>query len=202
MIAAHVRREAPTIVSRSVRDMIERYAEAMNQRELQWQKDMEVILDKCAPQVAETWLADTDDRKAQERLREMFGSKEFLTHLAAFTVIRTAHMAGRELSGAEIAEKANVIKDVFPVYFSMISAFLQKLATPNRLNIRSKKKKHWNLMCDCSLCLSIGTSHEIDGAEIYFVTGDKAIRNAATVAGCSERVLTLADYLGGFGSER
>jgi hypothetical protein len=114
---------------------------------------------------------------------------------AAVKVMDYANMVGAKLTVAELREKAKVIQKVFPVSFHLMSALLQKFPSPQPINLSSRKKKRANFMCDTEICFSIGGFHQVGSAPMFLVTGDKAIKEAATVAGCSDRVVTLPDHL-------
>ena len=63
------------------------------------------------------------------------------------------------------------------------------------MKLESRKKKRENFMCDLSICFSVGGSHGVGSAPMFLVTGDNAIKAAATTAQCPERILTLQEYL-------
>jgi hypothetical protein len=76
---------------------------------------------------------------------------------------------------------------------------LQKFPTSPEMNLASRKKKRENFMWDGGICYSIGGFHQIDGAAVFLVTDDVAIRDAAAAANFADRVVSLADYFKSLG---
>jgi hypothetical protein len=75
----------------------------------------------------------------------------------------------------------------------------QKFPTSPEMNLASRKKKRENFMWDGGICYSIGGFHQIDGAAVFLVTDDVAIRDAAAAANFADRVVSLADYFKSLG---
>jgi len=153
------------------------------------------ILTDCDPQIAKPWVGGKDDIDVRRKLRSYFASPAFMDAWAAITVVRHANMLGIKLTPAGLIEKAKAIQDVFPVPFHLMSALLQKFPTPEPMNLSSRKKNRGNFLCDTAICFSIGGFHQVGSAPMFLVTADKAIKEAATTAGCPDRVVALPDYL-------
>jgi hypothetical protein len=119
---------------------------------------------------------------------------------ATFTVQMHAAKVGYTItSDEELKEKAHMVLDVFPVPVHLMSALLQKIAMDPNFNIGNPDKKRWNFVWDSQLTFSIGTSHQVAGAPVFFVTSDAEVITAAKAAGCEQRVLALPDYLKSLG---
>jgi len=87
------------------------------------------------------------------------------------------------------------MRNVFAAPLHLISALLQKFPTARDLNLASKKRKWGNHVWDTAICYTIGRFHQLDGAAVLLVTGDRAIREAAVAANCARSVMSLDDYL-------
>jgi hypothetical protein len=193
-LAAYVKKHAPNLTLPAALTNLKVFSMELAKREKQWLTDMQKILTDCDPKIAKPWIGGKDDKDVRQKLRSYFASPAFMDAWAAITVVRHANMLGVKLTPAELSEKAKAIRKIFPVPFHLMSALLQKFPTPQPMNLSSPKRNRGNFMCDTAICFSIGGFHEVDGASMFLVTADRAIKDAANVAQCPDRVVTLTDY--------
>ncbi len=194
-LAAYVKQQAPNLDSAAAINNLQVFSTELAKRETEWLIDMQTVLNDCDPKLAKAWVGGRDDREVRKKLRSFFGSQAFMNAWAAITVMRHANIIGAKLTPEELAEKAKVVRDVFPVPFHLMSRLLQKFPTPQPINLTSPKKKRGNFMWDAAICFSIGAFHEVDGAPMFLVTGDTDIKDAAIATNCSNCVISLTDYL-------
>lgn len=200
-IATHVKSNAPAITDSTVLNNFKVFSTEMNSREKEWRQDMEKVLNNCSPNAAKVWFSDQinqrnkSDKHILEKLRNFFASQDFMETWANVTVERHASMVNRTLSAEELKEKINIVREVFSVPFHLTSKLLQKIATPNQININSPRRKHWNFIWDFYIAFSIGNYHAVEDADMYMVTSDGDILEAAAGANCAHRVVSLDDYL-------
>ena len=194
-LAAYVKNHAPNLTLPAALTNLKVFSAELAKLEKQWLTDMQKILTDCDPQIAKPWVGGKDDKDVRRKLCAYFASQAFMDAWAAITVVRHANMLRVKLTSAELTEKTKVIRDVFPVPFHLMSALLQKFPTPQPVNLSSRKKKWANYLCDTAICFSIGGYHQVGSAAMFLVTADKAIKAAATTAGCPNRVVALPDYL-------
>lgn len=194
-LAAHVRKHAPDLSQPEAINNLKVFSDELAKKETDWLAEMQKVLNDCDPKLAQEWVGGNTDKDVRKKLRDYFVSQSFMDAWAAVTVIRHADMVGIKLTNKEIIEKSEVVKKVFPVPFHLMSALLNKFPSPRPMNLTSAKQKRQNFMWDAAICFSIGEFHEIDGAPMLLVTGDKAIKKASIDAQCSNLVVTLEDYL-------
>jgi hypothetical protein len=194
-LAAYVKQHAPNLKLPAAINNLQVFSAELAKRETEWLNDMQTVLNDCDPKLAKSWVGGKNDKEVRKKLRSFFGSQAFIDAWGAVTVTRHAEMVGAKLTPEELTEKAKVVQDVFPVPFHLMSALLQKFPTAKTINLNSSKKKWGNFMWDAAVCFSIGAFHELDGAPMFLVTSDRAIKDAATAAACANRVLSLSDYL-------
>jgi hypothetical protein len=199
LLAAHVKRNAPNVTDSAALNNLKVFASKMREREAQWLADLHRVLSECDPKLAQAWVGGTSDKEVRKRLSAYFGSKEFMSAWAKAGVMSHADLVGAKPTSGEIAENVDVMRNVFPVPFHLISTLLQKFPTSPEINLDSRKKKRENFMWDAAICFSIGRFHQINGAAVFLVTDDVAIQDAATAAKCGDRVVSLGDYLKSLG---
>ena len=115
---------------------------------------------------------------------------------AGFTVLMHAAKVRYTItSEADLNLKKKIVLDAFPVPVKLMSSLLQKIAMDPNFKLGDPNHKRWNYIWDNQLTFSIGKSHQVADAPLYFVTSDGEVINAAKDANCQERVLALPDYL-------
>jgi hypothetical protein len=199
LLAAHMKQNAPNVTSSAAVNNLKVFASEMKKKEERWLEDMQLVLNGCDPKLAQAWVGGTSDKEVRKRLTAYFGSKEFMNAWATVGVMSHADLVGAKPTPSEIEKKVDVMRNVFPVPFHVISALLQKFPTSPEMNLNSRKRKRENFMWDAAICYSIGGFHQIGGAAMFLVTDDAAIRDAAAAAKCTDRVVSLADYLKSLG---
>ncbi len=194
-LAAYVKNHAPNLTLPAALTNLKVFSAELAKSEKQWLTDMQKILTDCDPKIARPWVGGKNDKEVRRKLCSYFASRAFMDAWAAITVVRHANALRIKLTSAELTEKTKIIQDVFPVPFHLMSALLQKFPTPQPMNLSSRKKKWANFLCDAAICFSFGGFHQVGSAPMFLVTGDNAIKKAATAAGCPDRVVELPIYL-------
>lgn len=197
-LAAEIKLHAP-IISPAAQHNVVNFAKAMRQSEEQWTSGMKTVLNGCHPRAAAVWFGGRDDKEVLAKLRRYFGSAAFRSAWALVTVIDHARSVGKTLSAGELAAKSRFVQKAFPVPFHLTASLLQKIAVSQPLKLDSRKKRRWNFICDVSISFAIGPSHNIDGANVHLVSGDREIVTAAVAGGCGDRVIALAEYMKSLG---
>jgi hypothetical protein len=195
LLAAHAKLHAPDMSDTVAQQNFKSFSIAMENEENKWIQDMLGVINECSPEIAKKWIGGVDGKDTQAKLRKYFGSEQFMAAWAGVTVMKHAALVNAKLSPEDFKQKVNAVRDIFPTPFRLMSTLLQKFPLPNPIKIDHPKKKRGNYVWDCAVCFSIGAKHEIGDAKMYLVTADKNIIDAAKDAGCSDRVLSLADYL-------
>ncbi len=171
VLARYVNKNYPDIASTQMLENFKRCADQVKRLETQWTDWMKRLLVSRDSSVARGW----EDA------------------LALYTVAVCADVVGLQLKPAEILGKAKVVHDVYTVPLRLMSALLQKLTTSSPPNIDNPK---WgNYIWDFLVCFSVGSSHVIDDAKIFLVTGDHDIEEASVAAGCGDRVVSLQNHM-------
>jgi hypothetical protein len=193
-LATHVLQCAPTLTDPAAIKNIRAFATEMKKKEAEWLTGLQASLEACDPLLARAWIGGRTDKETRKKLVDFFGSELFVDAWSKIGVMTHAELVGVTLNEKELAEKADVMRNVFAAPFHLMSALLQKFPTARDLNLASKKRKWGNYMWDAAICHTIGRFHQLDGAEVLLVTGDRAIVDAAVTAGCSTSVSSLSDY--------
>ena len=199
LLAAHVKKHAPDMSDPKAIHNFKSFSAAMENQENDWIKNMVQILNDCSPEIAKKWIGGVDDKETRAKLRKYFGSEQFMIAWAGVKVIQHAALVDFRLSPEEFPKKVQILREVFPTPFLLMATLLQKFPQPNPIKIDHPKKKRGNYIWDCAICFSIGTQHAVDDAKMYLVTADTDIIDAATKAGCADRVVSLENHLASVG---
>lgn len=195
LMAAYVRNHAPNLTLPAALTNLKVFSAELAKTESQWLCDMQKVLNDCDPQIAEKWVGGKTPKEVRKKLRSYFASSAFLDAWAAITVMRHANLLRIRLTNADLIKKTKIMRDVFPVPFHLMSALLQKFPAPQPMKLTSEKKNRANFVWDTAICFSIGGLHAVENSPMFLVTSDKAIKQAAITANCSERVVELAVHL-------
>ncbi len=192
----HVVKHAPDLSDPRAQQVIKQTASAVDSTEKQWVSSMQAVVARCDPNVAKQFFGNASTSEVRKNVREFFSSTAFMNMWAGFMVEIHAIKVGYVLANAEdLKAKTKIMVDVFSVPFHLMSVLLQKIASDPAFNVANPKKKRWNFVWDSQLALSIGNDHEIAGVPAFFVSGDGELLEAAKIAKCDSRVLSLDDYL-------
>jgi hypothetical protein len=198
-LVTHVVQHAPSIDDPVARQNIANLSRGMSAKEESWVKGMETVLDHFSPEAAKAVFGEQDDQAALKKARHFFEGEDFMNAWATYLVISNAAEVGvLNLSPTDIQEKAQIVRKIFPVPFHLMSALLQKLATPQPPNLANPKRKRWNFVWDSMISFTLGPG-TIGEDPVYLVTGDGDIVDAAKVSGFKDKVLSLDNYLKGIG---
>jgi hypothetical protein len=193
-VVTYIVKHAPNLTDAVTRQNIENLGRGMETEEEGWLKGMEGILDQFSPGTAKVVFGGGSDKEVLRRVRAYFASPAFFEAWSGYIVVSNAAEVGIALTRDEIRAKAEVVRNLFPVPFRLMSTLLQKLATPQPPDLANPKRKRWNFIWDSMISFSIGPG-TIDDAPVYMVTGDGDIIEAAKASGFQNQMLTLDDYL-------
>jgi hypothetical protein len=161
---------------------------------------MQPVLERCDPAAVKHIFGNVPDIELRKQMSHFFITQAFVDMWATFTVQMHAAKVGHTIvSGEDLKKKARIVLDAFPVPVHLMSSLLQKIAMDQNFKLHSPDRKRWNFIWDTQLTFSIGNSHQIGDAPIFFVTSDGEILGAAKAAKCQERVLALPHYLESIG---
>lgn len=196
-LVTYITKHAPDISHPIAQQNIQKLGLGMQAKEKAWIIGMQSTLGHFSPEVVKEVfeVGSATDNDALRKAREYFGSETFFKGWSAFIVVSNALDVGiADLTQQQIDSKAEMVRKLFPVPFKLMSALLQKLASPKPANIANARAKRWNFIWDSMISFSVGPG-TIEGAPVFLVTGDKEIIAAAQDAGHGDRVLLLDDYL-------
>ncbi len=195
-LVTYIAKNAPNLTDSIAIQNIKVIANAVAAQEQAWLNQMRIVVAHCDPNAARLVFGGRDDGEVLRKLRVFFTSDLFMDAWATWMVVTHAAKVNEQIgSPDELRRKTAALRQEFSVPFHLMSALLQKLATPQPPLLSNPKKKRWNFIWDTMIAFSIGSSHEIDDAPVYVVTGDREISDAAIAANCHDRVLKLEDYL-------
>jgi hypothetical protein len=195
LMAAHVKAHAPDITLPAAITNFKAFTKALEKHEAGWLAEMQKVLNGLKPELAKAWVGGTTDTQTRRKLRALFQSQAYMDAWAVSLVAKFAKLVEVKLSAQETAQKADVMKKVFPVPFHLMAHALREWPGNKSFNLTSPKKKRANFVWDTALCFSIGNFTQVGDALVLFVTDDAAIRKAAEDAKCGHRVLTLNAHL-------
>jgi hypothetical protein len=200
-LVTYISKDAPDLTDSVAVQNIKTIAAAVESKEQAWLNQMKIVVGTyCGANVAKVVFGGRDDNEALRNARAFFDNDFFMETWASWLVATHATKANYTInSPEEFREKTTKLRKEFPVSFYLMSSLLKKLATPQPPNLDNPKRKRWNFVWDSMITFSIGPTHEIGGAPMYLVTGDREIFEAATAAGSGDRVLTLDNYLNSVG---
>lgn len=180
-IALYVKNHAPVLPDPTIQNNIHVFSKEMDTIEKNWVCEME----KSMIEISKA----TNDGK-----QHLFNNNT-IENLAATLIINDCASAlNISLDNNQLKEKISLLKKTFPVSIKLLIKLIEKFKAQNFV-ISNPKKKRWNFIWDFKLSFAIGDYHNIDGIDIFFITGDKEIKAAADEAGCGNRVLSLDEYL-------
>ena len=192
----HVVKYAPDLSDPKAQAHINQIAAQVDAAEKEWLKSMQPVLARCDPAAVKHLFSKVPDVELRKHMSQFFTTRAFVDMWATFTVQMHAAKVGYTIASAEdLKQKARIALDAFPVPVHLMSGLLQKIAMDQNFKLNNPDRKRWNFVWDTQLTFSIGNSHQIGDAPIFFVTSDGEILNAAKAANCHERVLALPHYL-------
>lgn len=194
-LVTHIVRHAPDIGDPVVRQNIENLGHGMETKEAGWLKGMASVLDHFSPGVAKVVFGSGNDSEALRKARTFFASPAFFEAWSYYIVASHAVEVGiTTLPPDELHAKAQIVRNLFPVPFHLMSALLQRLATPRPPDLTNPRRKRWNFVWDSMIVFSIGPG-TINEAPVYMVTADGEILAAAKASGYADRIFALSTYL-------
>jgi hypothetical protein len=192
----HVVKYAPDLSDPKAQENIKHIASHVDAAEKVWLKSMQPVLERCDPTAAKQFFGDIPEIELRKKMRDFYVTQTFVDMWAAFTVQMHAAKVGYSLTSDEdLKKKASILLNAFPVPVHLLSAMLQKIAMDSSFSLNHPDKKRWNFVWDSQLTFSIGRSHQVGGAPVFFVTSDAEVLTAAKAAKCEQRVLALPAYL-------
>lgn len=192
----HVVKYAPDLSDKNAQEHISQIAAQVDAAEKGWLKSMQPVLERCDPIAVKQFFGNIPDIELRKQMSHFFTTQTFVDMWATFTVQMHAAKVGYTITSDEdLKKKARIVLDAFPVPVHLMSTLLQKIAMDQNFNVHNPDKKRWNFIWDTQLTFSIGNSHKIGDAPIFFVTSDREILAAAKSTKCQERVLALPHYL-------
>jgi len=195
-LAIHVRDHAPAITDAAVLSNLKVFAAEMTRRETAWLADMQKTLDELNAPSSATGGPEHADKKARAALLDFLGTNAFEYLWAVVGVLHYATLANAPINTLSLQSGVDTLRKDFSVPFHLILALLRNLIGHTDLNLTSAKRKRGNFMWDAGIAYIIPVlTGSVPGAAVNVVTGDKAIVNAAQVAGASNVVVSLDDYL-------
>lgn len=189
-LAGYVKDNAPTLTTAAAINNFQHFAMRMRANERKWLLDMQNLLTSCDPSTARSVLGGKNEKEVRQKLRDLINSQAYFEGWSLAAVRDYGEKVGWRGSESETSKRATAVREVFSVPFYLMKTLTLKLVDPSPVNL----VKRVNFMADYEICFSVGGFHEIKGAQMFLVTGDRAIREAAQLAGCADRVLLLSDY--------
>lgn len=192
----HVSKNAPDLSDQRAQENIRQITSQVDAAEKNWLKSMQPVLERCDPTAAKQFFGNIPEMELRKKMRDFFVTPNFVDMWAGLTVLMHAAKVGYTFtSEVDLNLKKKIVLDAFPVPVKLMSSLLQKIAMDQNFKLGDPDKKRWNYIWDNQLTFSIGKSHQVADAPLYFVTSDGEVINAAKDADCQERVLALPDYL-------
>lgn len=196
----HLVKNAPDLSDPRAQENIKQIAAEVDAAEKGWLASMQPVLERCDPAAVKQFFGDLPDIELRKQMSKFFTTQAFVDMWATFTVQMHAAKVGYTVTSADdLKLKARIALDAFPVPVHLMSSLLQKIAMDQNFKVQNPDKKRWNFIWDTQLTYSIGHSHKIGDASIFFVTSDAEVIAAAKTAKCDNRVLSLKDYLASVG---
>lgn len=200
-LVTHIVKYAPDLSDSVAQANIQNLGRGMIAKEQSWLKGMGCVVDQFAPGAAKVVFGEATDNEALRKVREYFETPEFFAAWSHYIVASNAVEVGiTSIPPEDFQAKAELVRKLFATPFHLMRVLLQKLATPQSVNLASPKKKRWNFVWDSMIAFSIGPG-TIEGASVCLVTGDKEIVDAASSAGFEKQITSLDAYLKTIGIE-
>jgi hypothetical protein len=193
-LAAHVRDNAPDLSDSILHDNLIKICAIVEGIERWWIDRMKSVIAQYDPDGAKTWELGKGDKSHQKKLRLIFASEKYLQTYAAIHVIYYASMVNVHLENAALSEKTKQYLKAFGTPLRLMLKVWEKIATTGGYTLEHHKEKRGNYVWDFSIAYAVGMS-KLGNADMFVVTGDKQIKEAATEAGCGQRVMNLNEYL-------
>ncbi|SKA90262.1 hypothetical protein SAMN02745166_01684 [Prosthecobacter debontii] len=200
-LVTHITRHAPDLSDSVAQANIQNLGRGMLAKEQSWLNGMAAVVEKFEPGAAKAFFGETTDNEALRKVRAYFETPEFFAAWSHYIVASNAVEVGiTSIPPDEFQAKAELVRKIFATPFHLMRVLLQKLATPQSVNLASPKNKRWNFVWDSMIAFSIGPGTIEDGS-VHLVTGDKEIVVAASSAGFQKQVISLDAYLKTIGIE-
>jgi hypothetical protein len=193
-LAAHVRDNAPDLSDSRLHDNLLKISAIVEGIEGWWIDMMKSTIAKYDPDGAKTWELGKGDKSHQKKLRAIFASEKYLRAYAAIHVIHYASRVNVKLENVALSEKTKQYLKAFGTPLRLMLKVLEKIATAGGYTLEHHKENRGNYVWDFSIAYAVGTGRS-GNADMFVVTGDKRIKEAATETGCGQRVMNLDEYL-------
>lgn len=198
-LVAHIRENATNLSNQNLQESLKKISARVEAMERWWIDNMKSTITQYDPESAATWELGKGDKSHQKNLRKYFTSENFLQKYAAIHVIYYASRVNIELNETDLTEKTNQYLKAFGTPMRLMLKIYEKIASAGGYTLEHHKENRGNYVWDYMIAFAVGTEHSISKADVFVVTGDKKIKEAAVEAGCGDRVLKLDDYLASIG---
>lgn len=171
--------------------------EQVNATELFFKDLLKGLIKEIDP-TAEDWTVfENDDNKRREALK-YFDSDEIEDEISMGYILQMhENLLSKGLivqeNRKQLLIKSEVFKKIYKAPIQLYKEVLKKFTQPN-FNFDGKSRE--NFIWDIHLMFTIGNliKHETN-SQIYFVTSDREIKNAASKSGFSTKVFTYPEYI-------
>lgn len=200
-LAVHVGLHAPEIVDSVAVNNIKAFSDSMASQEASWREGMVAFQEMVNEIVGQEIEKGIDEKETMRSLRSAVDTSTWEVAYAITVLVRSANLIGREIEAQEFAGAVKFLRDVFGTPWKHAIILLRKFMVKGAPDIRTASRKWENFVWDNGLSFLLGNQHFLQGRDIRLVTADKEIHSGATEAGCTERIIRLADYLKEIGLE-
>lgn len=192
------------IAQQPIENVLQRYQfnlkqikEQVNETELFFKDLLKGLVKEIDP-TAEDWTVfENDDKKRREALK-YFNSDRIEDEISLGYILQMhENLVSKGLIAQESQEqlliKSKVFKKIYKAPIQLYKEVLKKFAQPN-FNFEERSRE--NFIWDIHLMFAIGDliKHETN-SQIYFVTSDREMKNAASKSGFSTKVFTYPEYI-------
>ena len=198
-LVGYIMDHALNIDDDSAQKQIKLFKHIIDKNEKLWVDTVKAGVEKCDPKGAKDWEIGKGDKLRQKKLRTLINSDNFLSYFAGLLLPLYANQVNVCLELHELSEKTEHFIKVFETPLHLITKIWTKVATCGGYTLQHPKEKRGNYLWDFSIAFAIGGKHSIGGTNLFLVTDDKRIKEAACETQCGDRVLKLSEYLDSIG---
>ncbi len=194
-LTAYIRDYAPNISGPDVQNRLTSIRDIVEGMERFWIGNMKDVISQYDANGAKAWELGKGNKLIQKKLRTFFGSEQFLQKFVSVLIIYHANRVNIQLKKDALTEKTKYFIETFRTPLRLMIKIWEKIATVGGYTLEHPKEKRGNYIWDFSIAFAIGADHFIRNVEVFVVSNDKRIKEAAVEADCGNRVLKLDEYL-------
>lgn len=164
----------------------------VKEKEKEFINDMWNSVVKTVDPDANEWKAINKNTFLRNKAMEYLRSEDFKENTARAFIFRAMNALNKTETPKKIEESTQMVLKNFNTSIEFYSKILE-LILIHGVDVNKKARRNW--IWDLQLTFNIGEHQSVGGKKMYFITGDKEIKEAAELIKLDEFILKPEEYL-------